>query len=84
MALPINFPVTTTAVIWLFRNSKVKAKEIFPTDEYGIYEMIAKTWNRLDMHDRPCTWCGEIMGYDVDPCSKDLCVDCAHPEGEGC
>lgn len=84
MALPINFPITTEAVIWLFRHSKVKSKAIFPTDEYGIYEMTAKTWKSLALEDRPCTWCGEIMGYNVAPCGDDICADCAHPDGEGC
>lgn len=84
MSLPINFPVSTDAMTFLFRHNKLKASEIFPTDEPGTWEIIAKTWNKLTPEYRPCTWCGNIMGDDTCSCSKDICVTCAHPNEEGC
>lgn len=80
----ISYPITTQALMDLFRHNKLKASKIRPTKEEGIWEIDEKVWLKLALEDRPCTWCGEIMGYEVDPCTKDLCVTCAHPGEDGC
>jgi len=84
MGLPVNFPVSTDAMMYLFRENKLKASKIFPTDEDGVWEIIAKTWNELAPEDRPCTWCGNIMGDETCSCAKDICVTCAHPDTKEC
>jgi hypothetical protein len=78
----LSHPITTDALIELFRWNLVKSAKIRPTNEPGIWEMDEKQWYKLELRNRPCTWCGEIMGDEVDPCTKDLCVSCAHPNGD--
>lgn len=81
MSLPINFPIKTEALMDLFRHNRLKASTVFPTDEPGTWEITAKTWKSLAPEDRPCTNCGLIMGYEIDPNTGDTCLDCTSPEG---
>ena len=38
-------------------------------------------YRRLALEDKPCVWCGHIMGYEVSFNGKDICLDCAGGEG---
>lgn len=84
MTTLLRHPITTAALNELQCRGLVTRNAVRPTEEEDVFEMTEEAWYKLALENRPCTWCGKLMGYEVDPCTKDLCMDCAHPDGGDC
>jgi hypothetical protein len=82
MSTDYPYPIVPEDARFLVENNLLTELDVETVpDKPNMRQISREAWEKLELENRPCIWCGRIMEDEVDPNTKDTCLDCTSPQG---